>query len=66
MGDRSTEQCRYELYSIKLNYKVVFVHRDSAVNKAARVREQSLLLRERAFGAAAHDSNVIPLTGNKP
>jgi excinuclease ABC subunit B len=33
--------------------------------KAARVRDQLALLREQAFGAAAHDSNVIPLV-NKP
>jgi excinuclease ABC subunit B len=32
--------------------------------KAARVRDQLALLREQAFGAASHDSNVIPLTGN--
>ncbi len=33
--------------------------------KAARVRDQLALLREQAFGAASHDSNVIPLT-SKP
>ena len=31
--------------------------------KAARVRDQLALLREQAFGAAGHDSNVLPLTG---
>jgi excinuclease ABC subunit B len=31
--------------------------------KAARVRDQLALLREQAFGAAGHDSNVVPLTG---
>jgi excinuclease ABC subunit B len=30
--------------------------------KAARVRDQLALVREQAFGAASHDSNVIPLT----
>jgi excinuclease ABC subunit B len=34
--------------------------------KAARVRDQLALLREQAFGAAGHDSNVVPLTGGKP
>ena len=29
--------------------------------KAARVRDQLALLREQAFGAAGHDSNVVPL-----
>ena len=29
--------------------------------KAARVRDQLALLREQAFGAAGHDSNVLPL-----
>jgi excinuclease ABC subunit B len=31
--------------------------------KAARVRDQLALLREQAFGAASHDSNVIALVG---
>jgi excinuclease ABC subunit B len=31
--------------------------------KAARVRDQLALLREQAFGAAGHDSNVLPLVG---
>jgi excinuclease ABC subunit B len=31
--------------------------------KAARVRDQLALLREQAFGAGAHDSNVVPLAG---
>jgi excinuclease ABC subunit B len=29
--------------------------------KAARVRDQLALLREQMFGAAGHDSNVVPL-----
>jgi excinuclease ABC subunit B len=29
--------------------------------KAARVRDQLALLREQMFGAAGHDSNVLPL-----
>jgi excinuclease ABC subunit B len=33
--------------------------------KAARVRDQLALLREQAFGAASHDSNVVPLTAGK-
>jgi excinuclease ABC subunit B len=33
--------------------------------KAARVRDQLALLREQAFGAASHDSNVVPLVGGK-
>jgi excinuclease ABC subunit B len=31
--------------------------------KAARIRDQLALLREQAFGAAGHDSNVVPLVG---
>lgn len=31
--------------------------------KAARVRDQLALLREQAFGAAPHDTNVVPITG---
>jgi excinuclease ABC subunit B len=31
--------------------------------KAARVRDQLALLREQAFGAAGHDSNVVPISG---
>jgi excinuclease ABC subunit B len=33
--------------------------------KAARVRDQLALLREQAFGAAAHDSNVVPLVSKQ-
>jgi excinuclease ABC subunit B len=33
--------------------------------KAARVRDQLALLREQAFGAGGHDSNVVPLAGGK-
>jgi excinuclease ABC subunit B len=32
--------------------------------QAARVRDQLALLREQAFGAGGHDSNVLPLVGN--
>ncbi len=31
--------------------------------KAARIRDQLALLREQAFGAAGHDSNIVPLVG---
>jgi excinuclease ABC subunit B len=31
--------------------------------KAARVRDQLALLREQAFGAGTHGSNVVPLAG---
>jgi excinuclease ABC subunit B len=31
--------------------------------KAARVRDQLALLREQAFGAPGHDTNVVPLGG---
>jgi excinuclease ABC subunit B len=33
--------------------------------KAARVRDQLSLLREQAFGAAGHDSNVVPISGGR-
>ena len=33
--------------------------------KAARVRDQLALLREQAFGAAGHDSNVVPLVAGQ-
>ncbi len=33
--------------------------------KAARVRDQLALLREQAFGAGGHDSNVVSLAGGK-
>jgi excinuclease ABC subunit B len=33
--------------------------------KAARVRDQLALLREQAFGAAGHDSNVVPLVSGQ-
>jgi excinuclease ABC subunit B len=33
--------------------------------KAARVRDQLSLLREQVFGAAGHDSNVVPITGGR-
>jgi len=33
--------------------------------KAARVRDQLSLLREQVFGAAGHDSNVVPISGGR-
>ena len=35
--------------------------RNLEFEKAARVRDQLALLREQAFGAAGHDTNVVPL-----
>ena len=35
--------------------------RNLEFEKAARIRDQLALLREQAFGAATHDSNVVPL-----
>ncbi len=39
--------------------------RNLEFEKAARVRDQLALLREQAFGASVHDTNVVPLTGSK-
>jgi len=38
--------------------------RNLEFEKAARIRDQLALLREQAFGASAHDSNVVPLAGS--
>ena len=47
---------------IKLLEKQMLDHaRNLEFEKAARVRDQLALLREQAFGAAGHDSNVLPL-----
>ena len=48
---------------IKLLEKQMLEHaRNLEFEKAARVRDQLALLREQAFGAAGHDSNVPMLT----
>jgi len=48
---------------IKLLEKQMLEHaRNLEFEKAARVRDQLALLREQAFGAAGHDSNVVPLS----
>ncbi len=48
---------------IKLLEKQMLEHaRNLEFEKAARVRDQLAQLREQAFGAAGHDSNVVPLT----
>jgi excinuclease ABC subunit B len=47
---------------IKLLEKQMLDHaKNLEFEKAARVRDQLALLREQAFGAAGHDSNVLPL-----
>jgi excinuclease ABC subunit B len=47
---------------IKLLEKQMLEHaKNLEFEKAARVRDQLALLREQAFGAAGHDSNVVPL-----
>ena len=51
---------------IKALEKQMLEHaRNLEFEKAARVRDQLALLREQAFGASGHDSNVVPLTGSK-
>ncbi len=51
---------------IKLLEKQMLEHaRNLEFEKAARVRDQLALLREQAFGAAGHDSNVVPLTAGR-
>ncbi|MES2718629.1 MAG: excinuclease ABC subunit UvrB [Pseudomonadota bacterium] len=51
---------------IKLLEKQMLDHaKNLEFEKAARVRDQLALLREQAFGAAGHDSNVVPLTGTR-
>jgi excinuclease ABC subunit B len=37
--------------------------RNLEFEQAARLRDQLALLREQAFGAAVHDSNVVPIMG---
>ena len=47
---------------MKLLEKQMLEHaRNLEFEKAARVRDQLALLREQAFGAGGHDSNVLPL-----
>jgi len=49
---------------IKLLERQMLEHaKNLEFEKAARVRDQLALLREQAFGAAVHDTNVVPLTG---
>jgi excinuclease ABC subunit B len=49
---------------IKLLERQMLEHaRNLEFEKAARVRDQLALLREQAFGADGHDSNVVPLAG---
>ena len=51
---------------IKLLEKQMLEHaKNLEFEKAARVRDQLALLREQAFGAAGHDSNVVPLAGKR-
>jgi excinuclease ABC subunit B len=52
---------------IKLLEKQMLEHaRNLEFEKAARVRDQLAQLREQAFGAPGHDSNVLPLPAPKP
>jgi excinuclease ABC subunit B len=49
---------------IKLLEKQMLEHaRNLEFEQAARLRDQLALLREQAFGAAGHDSNVVPIIG---
>ncbi len=51
---------------IKLLEKQMLEHaKNLEFEKAARVRDQLALLREQVFGAAGHDSNVVPLVGGQ-
>lgn len=51
---------------IKALEKQMLEHaRNLEFEKAARVRDQLALLREQAFGAPGHDSNVVPLAGGR-
>jgi excinuclease ABC subunit B len=51
---------------IKLLEKQMLEHaRNLEFEKAARVRDQLALLKEQAFGSAAHDVNVVPLVAGK-
>jgi excinuclease ABC subunit B len=48
---------------IKMLEKQMLEHaKNLEFEKAARVRDQLALLREQAFGAAGHDSNVVPIS----
>jgi excinuclease ABC subunit B len=52
---------------IKLLEKQMLDHaRNLEFEKAARVRDQLALLREQAFGAAGHDTAVVPLVPRTP
>jgi excinuclease ABC subunit B len=52
---------------IKLLERQMLEHaKNLEFEKAARVRDQLALLREQAFGAGAHDSNVVPLVSLSP
>ncbi len=51
---------------IKALEKQMLEHaRNLEFEKAARVRDQLALLREQAFGAAGHDTNVVPLVAGQ-
>ena len=51
---------------IKALEKQMLEHaRNLEFEKAARVRDQLALLREQAFGAPGHDTNVVPLAGGR-
>ncbi len=51
---------------IKLLEKQMLDHaKNLEFEKAARVRDQLALLREQAFGAPGHDSNVVPIVPGK-
>lgn len=50
---------------IKMLERQMLEHaRNLEFEKAARLRDQLSLLREQAFGASPHDTNVVPLTGS--
>ncbi|WP_157264707.1 excinuclease ABC subunit UvrB [Azohydromonas aeria] len=51
---------------IKLLEKQMLEHaRNLEFEQAARLRDQLALLREQAFGAATHDSNVVPISAGR-
>jgi excinuclease ABC subunit B len=51
---------------IKLLEKQMLDHaRNLEFEKAARLRDQLALLREQAFGAAGHDTNIVPLVAGE-
>ena len=70
-SDRVKAQAELETLSekdlgkrIKMLEKQMLEHaRNLEFEKAARVRDQLSLLREQAFGADGHDTNVVPLVG---